>query len=76
MRKTLIAANWKMNLGRPAEAVEFVRRTRRSLGEVEGVEVVLCPPFTALSAVEEALRGTRLRLGGQNIHSQARKSVV
>jgi triosephosphate isomerase len=70
VRKTLIAANWKMNLGEPAEAVEFVRRTRRSLGEVEGVDVVLCPPFTALSAVEEALRGTRLSLGAQNIHSQ------
>jgi triosephosphate isomerase len=72
VRKTLIAANWKMNLGRPAEAVEFVRRTRRSLGNVGNVDVVLCPPFTALSAVEEALRGTRLRLGGQNIHSQAK----
>jgi len=70
MRKTLIAANWKMNLGRPAEAVEFVRRTRRALGEVEGVEVVLCPPFTALAAVEEVVRGTRLGLGAQNIHSQ------
>jgi len=70
MRKTLIAANWKMNLGRPAEAVEFVRRTRRALGEVEGVEVVLCPPFTALAAVEEAVRGTHLGLGAQNIHSQ------
>lgn len=72
MRKTLIAANWKMNLGRPAEAVEFVRRTRRTLGEVQAVEVVLCPPFTALSAVEEAVRGTRLGLGAQNIHSQAK----
>jgi triosephosphate isomerase len=72
VRQTIIAANWKMNLGRPGEAVDFVRRTRRALGEVEGVEVVLCPPFTALAAVEEALRGTRLRLGAQNIHSQAK----
>ena len=70
MRTTLIAANWKMNLGKPAEAVEFIRRTRRPLGELEDVEIVICPPFTALPAVEEALRGTRLYLGAQNVHSQ------
>lgn len=70
MRTPVIAANWKMNLGQPAEAVDFVRRTRRPLGEIEGVEIVICPPYTALHAVEEALRGTRLRLGAQNIHSQ------
>ena len=70
MRNPLIAANWKMNLGRPAEAVEFIRRTRRGLGEPEGIEVVVCPPFTALAAVADALRGTRLRLGAQNVHPE------
>ena len=70
MRSPLIAANWKMNLGRPAEAVEFIRRTRRALGEAGGIEVVVCPPFTALAAAADALRGTRLRLGAQNIHPE------
>lgn len=71
MRTPLIAANWKMNLGRPSEAAAYVRRIRRVLGEVEGVDVVLCPPFPALHAVEEALRGTRLHLGAQNIHAES-----
>jgi len=72
MRTTLIAANWKMNLGTPSAAVEFVGRTRHPLSEIEGVEVVICPPFTALAAVEETLRGTRLRVGAKNAHSQAK----
>jgi triosephosphate isomerase len=70
VRTPLVAANWKMNLGRPSEAVDFVRRTRHALSQIKGVDIVVCPPFTALHAVEEALRGTRLAVGAQNIHSQ------
>jgi len=74
MRRPLVAANWKMNLGHPSEAVDFVRRIRRDLGvsAEEGVDVVLCPPFTALAAVADALRGSRLHLGAQNIHPQVK----
>jgi triosephosphate isomerase len=72
LRRTLVAANWKMNLGRPSEALDFVRRTRVPLGQLEAVDIVVCPPFTALPAVEEALRGTRLHVGAQNIHSQVK----
>ena len=61
-----------MNLGRPSEAVDLVRRMRRALGEAEGIEVVLCPPFTALASVADALRGTHLRLGAQNIHAEGK----
>jgi triosephosphate isomerase len=71
MRRTLIAGNWKMNLGEVTEAVEFVRRIRHPLAEVEGVDIVLCPPFTALPAVADVLRGTRLAVGAQNIHSES-----
>lgn len=70
MRIPLIAGNWKMNFGRPDEAVGFVRRIRRRLNEVEGVEVVVCPPFTALPAVSEALGGSRVRVGAQNLHPE------
>ncbi len=72
MRTPLIAANWKMNLGRPAEAIEFIRRIRRPLGEAEGIEVVVCPPFTALPGVADALRGTHVRVGAQDIHFEAK----
>lgn len=59
-----------MNLGRPAEAVEFVRAIRHPLNQIEGVDRVLCPPFTALPAVAEALTATAISLGAQNMHWQ------
>jgi triosephosphate isomerase len=68
MRQPILAANWKMNLGRPDEALDFVRRIRRPLDEIEGVERVLCPPFTALAAVAEALTATSIRVGAQSVH--------
>ncbi|MGA2110714.1 MAG: triose-phosphate isomerase [Anaerolineales bacterium] len=68
MRQPILAANWKMNLGRPEEALEFVHRIRHPLGEIEGVDRVLCPPFTALSAVAEALTRSRIQVGAQNLH--------
>ena len=68
MRHPIIAGNWKMHLGRVDEALAFVRRIRYRLNEVEGVERVLCPPFTALAAVAEVLRPTRIHLGAQTMH--------
>lgn len=57
-----------MNLGRPEEAREFVLRIRTPLAEIEGVDRVLCPPFTALAAVAEALASTSVAVGAQNMH--------
>jgi triosephosphate isomerase len=71
MRQPILAANWKMNLGRPDEALAFVRRIRHPLDEVEGVEKVICPPFTSLAAVAEALSRTSIQLGAQNVHWEA-----
>jgi len=68
MRYPIIAGNWKMHLGRVDEALAFVRHVRRRLNEIEGVERVLCPPFTALAAVAEALRPTHIGLGAQTMH--------
>ncbi len=68
MRQPILAANWKMNLGRPDEALAFVRLIRHPLDEVEGVERVVCPPFTSLVAVAEALARTSIRTGAQNVH--------
>ena len=72
MRKPLVAANWKMNLGKVPEALDFVRSIRRGLQEVEGVDVVLCPPCTALAAVAEILGPSRLSVGAQNMHWEAK----
>lgn len=68
MRIPIIAGNWKMNLGRVDEALAFVRRIRYRLNQIEGVERVLCPPFTVLASVAEALRPTRIGLGAQTMH--------
>jgi triosephosphate isomerase len=68
MRRPLIAANWKMHLGRAEEALGLVRRIRHPLGKIEGVDVVLCPPFTVLSLLAEVLGPSPIALGAQNMH--------
>ncbi|MCJ7513636.1 MAG: triose-phosphate isomerase [Anaerolineales bacterium] len=70
MRRPILAGNWKMNLGRPQEALEFVRAIRHPLNQIEHVDRVICPPFTALHAVADALAGTAIGLGAQNMHWQ------
>jgi triosephosphate isomerase len=68
MRRLLIAANWKMHLGRTDEALALVRRLRPPLGAVESVDVAICPPFTVLAALAEVLRNSRIGLGAQTMH--------
>ncbi len=72
MRIPIIAGNWKMNLGTVDEALAFVRRIRHPLNQIDGVERVLCPPFTVLAAVAELLRPTRIDLGAQTVHWEER----
>ena len=68
MRRPILAANWKMNLGRPEDALEFVRRIRYALNEIETVDRIVCPPFTAMAAVADALAATSIAVGAQNMH--------
>ena len=67
MPLTLVAGNWKMNTT-SAEAVELASGVRNGLSSFTGVEVILCPPFVSLLAVGEAIRGSALKLGAQNMH--------
>jgi len=67
MRKSIVAGNWKMNKT-VAEARELVKALSGPLGEVAGVEKVLCPPFTSLPALSEMLAGTDIGLGAQNLY--------
>jgi triosephosphate isomerase len=67
MRTPIIAGNWKMNKT-IAEATALVREMRRELNEIDGVEKVLCPPFTALSTVAELIQATKIKLGAQDMH--------
>lgn len=66
-RRPLIAGNWKMN-GTIAEA-RALARDLRAIELPEGVDVVVCPPFTALAAVVEELAGSPIAVGAQNMHA-------
>jgi triosephosphate isomerase len=68
MRQPILAGNWKMNLGRVDQALPFVRSIRGPLNDIQGVERVLCPPFTVLATLAEVLLPTSIRLGAQNMH--------
>jgi triosephosphate isomerase len=66
MRKPIIAGNWKLNKT-PHEALILANELKREIVDVEGVDIVLCPPFTALGDVADALTDTNIALGAQNI---------
>ncbi|MBO9611037.1 MAG: triose-phosphate isomerase [Paenibacillaceae bacterium] len=63
MRKPIIAGNWKM-FKTAGEAKAFVAEVKT----VAGVESVVCAPFTALPALVEAVKGTEIKVGAQNLH--------
>lgn len=66
MRTPIIAGNWKM-FKTVGEAVAFVNEVKGK-AEVDGVESVICAPFTNLPALVEAVKGTKLKIGAQNMH--------
>ncbi|MBT8462757.1 MAG: triose-phosphate isomerase, partial [Gemmatimonadetes bacterium] len=68
MRRPLIAANWKMHLGRVEEALALVRRLRPALSALDSVDVAICPPFTVLASLAEVLRNSPIGLGAQTMH--------
>jgi len=67
MRTPFIAGNWKMHKT-IEEAVVLVEELRGELEGVEGCDVAVCPPFPALAAVREALAGSTIGLGAQNMY--------
>lgn len=69
MRKKIIAGNWKMNKT-VAEAVALVEGLKIDLADCMDVEVVICPPFTALKTVSDKLENTQIKLGSQNMSSE------
>lgn len=66
MRKPIIAGNWKMykTIG---TAVTLVQSLLAQVGWEERVQVVICPPFTALAAVSPLIAGSRIALGAQDL---------
>lgn len=68
MRPTpFIVGNWKMN-ETIAEALALVEALEAAVKDVGNVEIAVAPPFTALSAVGAALKGSNVKLAAQNVH--------
>jgi triosephosphate isomerase len=65
-RRLIIAGNWKMNKT-VAESLALVRGLKIELANIKEVDIVICPPFTALSEVSKAVLDSQIRLGAQNM---------
>jgi triosephosphate isomerase len=68
-RKLIIAGNWKMNKT-AAEALALVGNLKLELANIREVDIVICPPFTALESVSKVILDSNLRLGAQNMSGQ------
>ena len=68
-RKLIIAGNWKMNKT-AAEALALVSDLKLELANIREVDIVICPPFTALESVSKVILDSNLRLGAQNMSEQ------
>ena len=68
MRKTIIAGNWKM-YKTIAEAIELANGLKREFFKLnsQNIDIVLCPPFTALSEVYEVITDSNIQLGAQDV---------
>lgn len=64
-RTPLVAGNWKCHKTAP-EAATLAQQVRAGLQGLAGAEVVVCPPYPALSTVGDALRGSSIHLGAQD----------
>jgi triosephosphate isomerase len=65
-RKLIIAGNWKMNKT-VAEALDLVKDLKLDLANIKEVDIVVCPPFTALCEVSKVILHSNIRLGAQNM---------
>ena len=66
MRIPFVAGNWKM-FKTVHDAVVYAKEFRSLVKDIEDVEIVLAPPFTAIHAVAEAVRNTVIGVAGQNL---------
>ncbi|MEA2027105.1 MAG: triose-phosphate isomerase, partial [Chloroflexota bacterium] len=67
MRPVIITANWKMNTT-PADAGPLAADIAKAT-DVAGVTRIICPPYVSLATVKDALAGTDVAVGAQNVHA-------
>src|SRR5260370_6496049 len=66
-RTPLIAGNWKMHKT-IAEAEAFIQGLLPRVSSVSGVDIAICAPFTAVAAMVDSARGSRVAVYAQNMH--------
>ena len=72
MRKKIVAGNWKMNT-LPMEGVELAKGVAAGRSEVcDCVNIIVCPPFTHLHSVIEALKGANVSVGAQDCATEVK----
>jgi triosephosphate isomerase (TIM) len=69
VRELIIAGNWKMNTT-PADAGRLAAEIA-AVTQVDGVTRVICPPFVSLAGVAQALAGSGVEVGAQNVHAES-----
>ena len=69
-RKPMVAGNWKMNKTL-YEARDLIRAILPEVEKVEGVDIVVCPPFVCLGVTKRETEGTAIKVGAQNMHWEA-----
>ncbi len=67
LRKTVIAGNWKMNLT-PSGAKKLIDELKPLVAGKNDCEIVVCVPFVDIAAAAEAVKGTAIKVGAQNVH--------
>lgn len=67
LRKTVIAGNWKMNLA-PSGARKLIEELKPLVAGMDRCEIVVCVPFIDVPSVAEAVKGTNIKVGAQNVH--------
>jgi len=67
MRRPILAGNWKLNQT-IVEAVDLVNKLKTASLKLDDRTVVVCPPFTALAAVSDALHDSDIAVGGQDLY--------
>ncbi|MGN0160666.1 MAG: triose-phosphate isomerase [Lachnospiraceae bacterium] len=70
MRKKIIAGNWKMNKT-PSEAVRFIEELKPLVAEAD-TDVVICVPLIDITVCKQALEGTNIKIGAQNMYFESK----
>ena len=68
-RRPLIAGNWKMNLS-IKDAIALIEGVAAGISDLDGVDVLVAPPFTSLAAVSQAIGNSKIFLAAQNMYSE------